>query len=245
MAYRRREGSLTIEAAMLLPAFLAAAIMLLSIFYMTLAGMRLQEAVVNEAAVLSAGQKIHDGVTLSSVKDDIAGMMPKESLRFIENGADGLDMSGSVIDDGEYVDLIVSCELIPATDLFGIIKVQVKRRCLAHMMCGYENGYFPDGEYVYIADDSEVYHSDRNCSHIRLTVMSVSGHEIGALRNNSGSRYRPCELCRSSIGDDELYITPEGDRYHNRISCSGLKRTVRVVRKSEAGDRRPCSRCGR
>ena len=41
-----------------------------------------------------------------------------------------------------------------------------------------------------------------------------------------------------------LYITNQGDCYHKDLGCSGIKRTVRMIRLSEVGTRRPCSRCG-
>lgn len=41
-----------------------------------------------------------------------------------------------------------------------------------------------------------------------------------------------------------VYVTEEGTRYHNQATCSRLKRTVRLVPESEAGACRPCSRCG-
>ena len=73
-------------------------------------------------------------------------------------------------------------------------------------------------------------------------VLNVGKEELTALRNASGGRYSPCEKCGGD-GSGIVYITNEGDRYHNTIECSGLKRSVRCVPLSEAGGRAPCSRC--
>ncbi len=148
-------------------------------------------------------------------------------------------------DGPEYIRLDEKKDLLPLTDLFGLIAVPVERKVLVHAWCGYENCYFPDDEYVFITEDSEVYHRDRLCSHIRLSVREVTADELPALRNESGGRYRSCGICHSRLSDKNLYITDDGDRYHNSVTCSGLKRTVRAVRLSEVRDRRPCSRCGR
>ncbi len=112
----------------------------------------------------------------------------------------------------EYRKITVKKELLPLTGFFGVIAVPVERKCLIHTWCGYGEGYFPDSEYGYITEDSEVYHRDRNCSHIRLTIEETSGSSVPYLRNEKGSRYMPCGLCHSSLSDGKLYITTAGDR---------------------------------
>ena len=41
-----------------------------------------------------------------------------------------------------------------------------------------------------------------------------------------------------------VYVTERGNRYHNLESCSGLKRTVRLVKASSVQEMGVCSRCG-
>ena len=41
-----------------------------------------------------------------------------------------------------------------------------------------------------------------------------------------------------------LYVTEEGECYHYKIDCSGLKRTVYMINKSQIEGKGPCSRCG-
>ena len=240
-----KRASLTIEAALILPMFMTGLLTLVSVLFMWLVSQRIQASLLLTSEELA--MKLADGSTipLSEVEKEIAGSIPAEDLKYIENGTDGIDMSGSNIDDGEYIELVLNCNLVPLTNRFGLIHVPCRRRCFAHKWVGYDKPYFPNEQYVYVTEDSEVYHLDRECSHINLSVRATTAGEVTSHRNSSGGRYRPCEICHSSLADGTLYIADDGDRYHNSISCRGLKRTVRAIRISEIGDRRPCSRCGR
>ena len=240
-----KKASLTIEAALVLPVFLTGLLALVSLLLMWLTAQRVQASLLNTAEHLAVLCADGNNISLPEVRDELADSLSDEDYLFIENGYDGIDVSGSMIDDPEYIYISVRCRLVPLTGSLGIIGVPFRRNCLAHIWCGYENGFFPDGEYVYITDDSEVYHRDRECSHIRLTVNTATYDELPNLRNNDGSRYKPCEFCKDHPPDGTIYVTPEGTKYHKSLTCSGLKRTVRAIRITETGDRRPCSRCGR
>lgn len=239
----RRRGSLTVEAALVLPLLMSGMLALISLILMWHTGQRLQMLLAGKAQELAMECADGRSISLTDVREDIANGLTEEDIRFIRNGRDGIDLSGSDADNGEYIDLCVRCELIPLTDMFGLLSLPFERRCLVHAWCGYISGYFPDKEYVYITQDSEVYHTDRDCTHLRLTVKETSSREVGDLRNDDGRRYRPCEICHAKLSDGKLYITSEGDRYHNSITCSALKRTVWAVRIDRVKGRRPCSRC--
>lgn len=243
--YRHKRASLTIEAALVLPVFMTGLLTLVSALLMSLTGMRIQASLHNTAQHLAMERADGPEVLLSDIRKEIADGLSEEDFRFIEGGAEGIDISASDVNDSEYIDLCLECNLKPVTDVFGLIRIPFHRRSFTHIWCGYGGGYFPDGRYVYITEDSEVYHLNRDCSHIRLTVIETDASEVNRLRNDNGSRYRPCEICHAKLSDRKLYVTPDGNRYHNCITCSGLKRTVRAVRIEEVGGRRPCKRCGR
>ncbi len=101
-----------------------------------------------------------------------------------------------------------------------------------------------DHTYVYITETGAVYHTSSECTHLNLSIRAVSQGEIGHLRNQNKGRYHACEKCiGNSQRADTLYITDDGDRFHNSISCSGLKRTVKMVDIEDVSDMRECSRC--
>lgn len=111
---------------------------------------------------------------------------------------------------------------------------------------GDESGNKETGDdYVYVTETGGVYHEDSECTHLRLSVRAVDIGALDTLRNSSGAIYHNCERCARSPGSSTVYITEEGNRYHNSISCSGLKRTVRQVSREELNGMRACSRCGK
>ncbi len=104
-----------------------------------------------------------------------------------------------------------------------------------------------DDSIVFVAENGKVYHLDRECTYLRPRIQTVMFWQIKTQRNQSGGIYYPCEsCCRSELLDQNssVYITSYGDRYHIRSTCSRLKRTVRAIHRSEAGNLPACSKCG-
>jgi uncharacterized CHY-type Zn-finger protein len=101
-----------------------------------------------------------------------------------------------------------------------------------------------EAEYVYITETGTVYHVTMDCTHLSLSITSVSRNDVSALRNDSGAKYYQCERCADN-GNATLFITTSGDRWHGDVNCSGLKRTVTKISKEEAVNQgyRGCSRC--
>lgn len=100
-------------------------------------------------------------------------------------------------------------------------------------------------EMVYVAEHESVYHISGKCTYLKLSICGVSKENLRDERNHSGSRYQACEKCCQS-GDDTSYyfICPNGEKYHSSRACSGLSRKVRLVAKSEVEHLSVCSRCG-
>jgi hypothetical protein len=100
-------------------------------------------------------------------------------------------------------------------------------------------------EKVYITERGTVYHLYEDCSHIHLSVLKVNYEAIAMLRNTSGAKYKKCEKCiHSKVQKGELLlITTDGNRYHRAENCSGIKRTVKEVKKESVENRTVCKRC--
>ncbi len=99
-------------------------------------------------------------------------------------------------------------------------------------------------EMVYVAEYASVYHTRSDCTHLALSVRAVGAGQVDRLRNTAGAKYHACDKCVGSGGKNAtVYITEEGTHFHNSAECSGLTRTVRLVRQSEVGGLHMCSRC--
>ena len=246
----KRCGSLTVEAAAIVPVFVIGLMALISINLFLSFYLKMQQALfdVNENLSLECADGHNEAI--SDIEDNVIAKLDQLAANYtiVRDGKGGLDFSSSRVNDSEYLQIIVSYDFIPfGAGFFGLIAIPIKQTCLMHVWCGYEKGFFSeiDNDYVYITEASQVYHLNRECSHIKLSVSKINASELDSLRNNNGAKYYSCDICHSKPEDSNIYITAEGSRYHNSVTCSGLKRTVRAVRKSQITGRRPCQRCGK
>lgn len=99
-------------------------------------------------------------------------------------------------------------------------------------------------EYVYVTENGSVYHRDRECRHLKVTILVTNSSEVINRRNDYGEKYKACERCAKGSATGLLFITATGDRYHNSASCSSLKRSVKTVSLKEVEGWDACSVCG-
>lgn len=242
-----KKGLLSIEAALVIPVFLMTMIMLLSTVLIFYVSGRIDEAICEESKYVAVRLYDTGGYNESYVKTRVEERLGESFMSggLIKDGS--IDFSDTDITNKELV--VVSakyCINLPY-DLFSLCDFNYESKVIRHSWVGYINGldgYSDKGEYVYITENASVYHKSRECSHLRLDIKSVTGSEIASLRNSSGGKYKKCIYCHPKTIDSKLYITVDGNKYHNSLSCSGLKRTILRVRLKDVGDLRPCLRCG-
>ena len=101
------------------------------------------------------------------------------------------------------------------------------------------------GQTVYITPHGLAYHTDINCTYIKKNPVLVSINDLGTLRNASGGKYYPCEICCKYLSNivGGVYITVYGDRYHVDKKCSAISKDVKEADISQVGNRRKCSKC--
>lgn len=251
---RKYSGSLTVETSLALPIFLFASLALISILGFMSTYIKVEYALHETARELAILSFPANNLTVDeNVITDLA--LSETLVRGIFNSKyKSSDLSKSFIDGGisfyrcnldldkGIIDLTVTYKVRPMLDVLGIGKMTLSNRCKVHAWVGYKGESDKDEEYVYITDDSEVYHTHSSCSHLRLEINVVNREDINLYRNYKSGIYKPCEKCQTNEVSDYLYITPYGDRYHTRLSCPGLKRTVYKVKKSEV-HRRECEKC--
>ena len=207
-------GSLTVEAAWSIPLFFLCIIALISL--MEIYGMAVKHTIELQEEAEKTGMYAAAAENLPSQVIDCSRTVPYKLLGFP----------------------------VP----FPTLKIACRGRVLAWVgrqeAC--ENGQQNIGssQLVYITDYESVYHTTSRCSHLSLSISQLPAASMEYVRNEYGSRYHACEKC---VGTGEknafLYITKQGDCYHNTLECSGLKRSVRLVELDSVGELKHCSRC--
>lgn len=262
----RKKGSMTLEAAFVLPFFLFAVINVL--FAVTIIG---TQSRIN-AALHQVGNKMAfagyayehtvgnilpeqlSGVALTELyaKGQIIKYVGSSYLEqsCIVNGSGGISLAGSsVMESGDIIDLKVSYRVKPLIALMGFDGFSMTQRYYGKAWTGYDvtkqvSDMTEDDPMVYITETGTVYHVDRSCVYLNPSIEALSMEEVDGRRNRAGGKYYPCEICGKIAGSDEIYITSQGSRYHTLLNCSGLKRTIYTVPLSQTGGRGRCSKCG-
>ena len=251
-------GSMTVEASLVLPLFL--------IFFLNLGSamemMRLHGKV--EAALWETGRELSVyGSLLQKEESAASGAEAAESLfsyayvklrvenilgkKYLESapleaGSRGLRyLEMDPADVEECIEIAVAYKAEPLWMLPGFHGFFMENHYYARRWTGYripeqEGGYF-------LAENATVYHSSSECTHLRLNVRMIHRQQLGAERNAEGMRYRACEKCCRDLTDEILWLSEEGECYHTRRECSGLKRAYREVDWTEARKYPPCLRC--
>lgn len=138
----------------------------------------------------------------------------------------------------------------PFGGLIPLSGVVIYNHVKVHAWTGTE---FPDNggvqgeteQMVYVTASGSVYHRNPGCSYLNVSLKQIPGTSVKSASNQYGEHYSACETCSSNQNPaGVVYVTEQGNRYHNLESCSGLKRSVRLVKASSVEEMCACSRCG-
>ena len=133
---------------------------------------------------------------------------------------------------GDSVDDITLPDIYTYKPFGGLIPlpdVVVYNHVKVHAWTGTE---FPDngGEQgetepmVYVTASGSVYHKNPGCSYLNVSLKQIPGSSAKSASNKYGEHYSACEICsRNQNPAGVVYVTEQGNRYHNLESCSGLK----------------------
>lgn len=208
------EGSMAVEAALAIPLFLFFMITILSIIFMY------QQYCMTLSELHQSGKELamygYFYENIIQTEDDMVELV-----------------------EVNKVESIIS--VMPFTTFY------TKNNCYMRAWTGYDvemSGEVSTEEaVVYITETGTVYHRNRSCTYLNLSIEMIESTELTSYQNASGENYSACEICGDSGIGSLYYITEYGNRYHKNLSCSGLKRTITCIRISEVGDRIACSRC--
>lgn len=281
-------GSLTVEAALVLPIYIY--IMIAFLYFLQI--IRLQEMLQNaitETGFFTAkyayvydyikeyeteepedNKNLEEDTSESSIEAAIAKTIDSTFYKIkmkdylnvnllnqfcIKGGYSGIHTNLSAfMDEEEAIDIILTYDIRLPLLFIHIKDIPMMQRVRLRGWSGHKVSVktsSPDStngneQMVYITQTGTVYHLYKDCTYLKLSIKEVNLSQVDALRNDSGGKYKKCNVCEGAMPPDlkTVYITNTGDRYHWNLSCSGLKRTILTVPISEIRDRSLCSRCG-
>lgn len=242
-------ASITVEAALALPLFFFAALLL--IYQLEIAVIEVRVEAAANSAVKIASKEMYLIPVLNPMKmeSDMVTAIGSDRLErsVIEGGSGGINCSGSYANpQSGIIHVKYSYRLKLPFPKFAVPSIKVQKEFRAKAWTGYAKEGLGDdkSKIVYITDNAAVYHKDYHCTHLQLSVHMVASSEVGNLRNEGGGKYHACEFCGQGDATGAVYITDEGDCYHTKANCSGLKRTIHAVPLSQVEGKGACSRCG-
>lgn len=263
---KKLKASMTLEASFVLPFFLLGVINI--IFSMNIIGTQSRlcaslHQVGNQIAFSGYAKRgplddtlpceIADSVmTKMYAHSQIIQSVGEEYLdnSCVVNGRSGIRITNDISMSGEdYTILQISYQVKPFSSIMGFNHFSMGQRYYGRSWTGYDVaceslGSVREDPMVYVTENGDVYHMERNCSHLNPKITVALRTDVGDRRNAYGEKYYPCEYCGKNGVLATVFITPQGNRYHNKINCSGLKRTIYTVPLSKVTGKRRCATCG-
>ncbi len=243
------KASITVEASLAIPIFVFAVVCLLYLLEIMAIQTAVRSGLQYAGKVIAVESKEIPVLLPAEVEQEVVNAIGTARLErsTIVNGCAGIDCSKSYLSARTGIgELRAEYQVQIPVPFFHINRITLKEAIKIKVWDGYkkEGISFDKDEIVYITETGLVYHKDYYCTYLDLSIRMVTRDYIDELRNSNGGKYYPCGFC-TSYGGVGVYITSSGNRYHNSLSCSGLKRTVYAVPLSEARGKGVCSRCGK
>lgn len=253
-------GSMTVEAAMVVPLFIFCIINLLFGIQVVETQSRINAALHETGSeICSYGYAVSRGLgdapsgiltdayVIGSVAHHLGNTVDKRGG--ILGGRAGLLYNGtSVMQNGGTVKISTRYLLKFPVKMI-LPPYMLGTSYYGHAWVGYDgtgvtSNVTDNDPIVYITPTGTVYHRDYDCRHLHPSVKSIQASQAASSRNSSGSKYYPCEVCGGGPGYGTVFITDSGNRYHSDLRCPGIKRDIIAIHLSEVGGRAPCSICG-
>lgn len=243
---KNNRGSAVVEATIVIPFFLFA---MMALFQM--AESKLTEADIYEAGIETA-EYLAEYAYVSDINTLVAKTKYNQYLdnstrieKYINGGINGIKIKVIKNDEeNDYITLKLIYKINISVPFISELNVDrevlIKQR--AYVGDSSEKVTNEDDsskEYVFITDNRDVYHTTRQCTHLLLST------QISDLEFAKENGYSACGFCGNKGNKGTVLITNQGNKYHLSASCSGLKRTIYRVKKSEISGMGGCLRCTR
>ena len=220
-------ASMTVEAALALPLFMVAMVMVGYLINVVRIHTEVGTALKNTCREMTAYAYVARNLTEDSetsegtdvsddTEEDSAGFCLKAfSIAYAQASVSAaLDsdfskqmipggvflLESSVLKDGQTIDLIARYQIKWPFKIFGVKEPVYAQRARMSAWVGYD----PDPEnedkgeqLVYVTETGTVYHLNRDCVYLNPSIRQISGDSVGAARSGDGSIYYPCETCHA------------------------------------------------
>lgn len=240
-------GSLTVEAAVIFPLVAAFLVAFLFLFRVLQIEMAVDEALVYAGRMTA--------IEYSAVDNSAVGLATAEMLlqkelkqypvvdKFVRGGSMGVSIIKSKF-DGDFLELCAEFNVPIPVPIYKIDDLKFVQREYQRKWTGKNVGEETFDPYVYVTSSGSVYHTSLNCHYIDLSTKAVEYSSVADLRNLSGHKYSPCACAVVSfLQGGTVYVTNYGTNYHSTMDCFGLKRTIKMMKKSETNGLPLCSKC--
>lgn len=265
-------GSMTVEAAFVMPIFLFFFLNLMSAVEMVrlhgnlelalwehgralavsgyiceAAEQNLKEDWQDSIPVQLGGKLLTDWAVKSAILQELGeGYLDKSPLT---SGSDSLNLTESSYMENDCIDIKVTYQVSAMFRIPGVSSFRMANRYYARAWTGYqvweeEDSDADASDIVYVTEYGEVYHVTPDCSYLKRVIRKVTMQEVMKECNSAGEHYTECLLCSQSDSEGSVYIMSGGNRYHITLECPAVKRNVRTMERKQAEQHfRPCSRC--
>lgn len=242
-----RQGSLTVEAALILPIFIFAALSILYVNKMILYAEKVQWALARTGREVSAEYAATQNQAVVNQVYLMARMK-----QYVNDDRLQVSMLNSRFDEKtDEIDLVADYSLQIPFPVINSRRFYFTWRYHTRGFTGVDTR-MEKGEdeecIVYITKTGKVYHKNLDCSYLKLSISQVKFGDIEYLRSEGGGKYYACEGCCGAMHfteDHDVYICNYGNRFHCIRSCKKIKRSIQEIKLSQAGGRLPCSKCGK
>ncbi len=251
-----QKAVLTVEAAVVLPFFVCFMVFVLYFFRILQVHAGVAQALQYAGRKVAAEWNVSDteeesGMNISAlIKAELyfSRQLKKQKcpIKYINYGIAGISLMQSDF-SANYVELKAVYRMKLPVRMLGNIQYQIVQVAKCRKWTGYQTGQNEqeNDEWLYYTEHGTVYHASRSCTYLDLSIRGITYAQAGSSRNKSGGKYHKCEKCgKNAAVHGMVYITDYGDCYHSSLTCSGLKRSIYMIRRSKAANKRMCSKCG-
>ncbi len=227
-------GSLTVEAALILPMFIFVYMALLSLVGWHQNRNQISLFLQESSLEIQVLHMTTENMDVAAIFLFLEGKwrLSNKSNASIEGETFAISLG---MDQGEY--LQIEMQYRYKVNLLGyLIYIPGSQRWVSKWWCGGNGDALPweSAKQYYVTAKGEVLHLFEDCSALKREIKMVPLSEA--------EKYDPCALCCKEHVQTEVYVTTYGEVYHSTKTCSALSRKVFV---EENDGRRICAFCSK